>query len=75
MPDPKVQLDTLYYLVFPYNLTLRHVLLRNGLKRAHVFGITWGISQSVLFFAYAANYSFGAYLIGQGEMEFFNVFR
>ncbi|ELT87338.1 hypothetical protein CAPTEDRAFT_150102 [Capitella teleta] len=39
------------------------------------FGVFFGLTQSIIFFTYAASYGFGATLIENGEMEFKNVFR
>ncbi|RUS83275.1 hypothetical protein EGW08_008955 [Elysia chlorotica] len=49
-------------------------------KRSHrvksvVFGAAYGIANSVLFFAYAGSFYYGAVLIDDGEMEFYDVFR
>lgn len=40
-----------------------------------VFGATFGFANAVTFFAYAASFRFGGYLVALGEMEFQNVFR
>ena len=48
---------------------------REGKKRSFVFGVTWGLSSAIIYFAYAANYGFGAHLISIGEMSFEDVFR
>lgn len=42
---------------------------------AFVYGITFGIANSIIFFAYAASFRFGGYLVARGEMEFQYVFR
>eukprot|EP00058_Branchiostoma_floridae_P023304 XP_002608794.1 hypothetical protein BRAFLDRAFT_89659 [Branchiostoma floridae] len=44
-------------------------------KKAHIFGFSYGFSQSIQFFAYAAAFSFGAWLITIQEMRFYEVFR
>ena len=48
---------------------------RAALKKAHVIGITFSFSQAIVFFAYAASFYFGAYLIEEGEMEYVDVFK
>ena len=48
---------------------------RKGLKKAHVFGISYSFGQSVIFFAYAAAFSYGADLVDAGELDFVAVFR
>ena len=42
---------------------------------AQLFGLTYGLFVSIQYFAMAAAFSFGASLVADGEMEFFNVFR
>ena len=56
-------------------ITVVFLLYRQGKRRAQVFGLTWGISQSIFTFAYAATYGYGAYLISQGTLQFQDVFR
>ncbi|KAK6165339.1 hypothetical protein SNE40_022285 [Patella caerulea] len=48
---------------------------RNGRKKALMYGIFYAIAQSIIFFAYAACFYYGAVLVEDGEMEFYNVFR
>lgn len=50
-------------------------ICRKGIKKSHVYGIFYSFGQSVIFFAYAAAFSYGADLVDDGEMEFKNVFR
>ncbi|XP_012936337.1 ATP-dependent translocase ABCB1 isoform X2 [Aplysia californica] len=45
-----------------------------ALKRAHLVGLTYAFSQSIIYFAYAAAFVFGAYLIEENEMEYSEVF-
>lgn len=40
-----------------------------------MYGLTFGIANSIIFFAYAASFRFGGYLVARGEMEFQYVFR
>ena len=44
-------------------------------KKASLYGLTWGVSQALIYFAFAAAFGFGGYLVGIGEMTFENVFR
>jgi hypothetical protein len=37
--------------------------LRSAIKSANVYGITYGVTQSIMSFANSAIFSFGAYLI------------
>ncbi|KAL5007363.1 hypothetical protein ScPMuIL_016169 [Solemya velum] len=46
-----------------------------SLKKAHAVGIGFSISQAVIYFAYAASFYLGAYLIEQGEMDYVAVFK
>ncbi|KAK3589575.1 hypothetical protein CHS0354_043029 [Potamilus streckersoni] len=46
-----------------------------ALKKAHVVGITFSISQAIIFFAYATAFWFGAWLIEKGEMKYVDVFK
>ena len=54
---------------------LTFIFIRDGKRRAFVFGLTWGFSNAIIFYAYAANYGAGAYFISQDLMEFNDVFR
>ncbi|CAF1039780.1 unnamed protein product [Rotaria sp. Silwood1] len=46
---------------------------RNSLKRAHIYGILFSISDSIMFFAQAALFTFGAWRVEQGAMTFENI--
>ncbi|XP_064647521.1 ATP-dependent translocase ABCB1-like isoform X2 [Lineus longissimus] len=46
-----------------------------GTKRAHVYGIAYAFTQSIIYFAYAAAFAFGAFLIDEGEMNFIDIFK
>ncbi|XP_068092078.1 ATP-binding cassette sub-family B member 5-like isoform X1 [Hyperolius riggenbachi] len=42
---------------------------RNSQRKAQIYGICFAFSQSFIFFAYAASYRFGAYLIRTGRLN------
>lgn len=39
------------------------------------YGVSYGISNSIIVCAYAAAFTYGTKLVGDGEMEFYAVFR
>ncbi|XP_052474766.1 ATP-dependent translocase ABCB1 isoform X2 [Carassius gibelio] len=47
---------------------------KNAKKKAHVFGLTFSISQAMIYFAHAGSYKFGSWLIEQKLMTFEGVF-
>ncbi|KAA8591608.1 hypothetical protein FQN60_016982, partial [Etheostoma spectabile] len=47
---------------------------KNSQKNAHVHGITFSLTQSMLYFAYAGCFRFGAWLIEEGRMDIEGVF-
>ncbi|KAF4076001.1 hypothetical protein AMELA_G00225410 [Ameiurus melas] len=47
---------------------------KNAQKKAHIFGFTFSFSQSMIYFAYAGCFKFGAWLIEQKMMTFEGVF-
>ncbi|CAD5117246.1 DgyrCDS6041 [Dimorphilus gyrociliatus] len=49
--------------------------MKRNLKSAHIQGIAYSFSQSIIFFAYAACFSLGAYLIEKDNLEYQNMFK
>lgn len=47
---------------------------RSGIKRAALYGVVFAVSQCFMYFAYAASFTYGAYLVTQG-LGFQDVFR
>ncbi|XP_012942089.1 ATP-dependent translocase ABCB1 [Aplysia californica] len=44
-------------------------------KMSIIYGITYGVANCLVFFAYAAAFYYGSTLVENGEIEFYNVFR
>ncbi|CAF0784747.1 unnamed protein product [Rotaria sordida] len=49
------------------------VCFKNSIRRAHIFGLLFGFTDAIMFFAMAALFSFGAWRVEQGAMTFENV--
>ncbi|XP_078273190.1 ATP-dependent translocase ABCB1-like isoform X1 [Rhinoraja longicauda] len=47
---------------------------RNAKKKSYIYGITFSLSQAIMFFAYAASFRFGAWLVTHNYMGFRDVF-
>ncbi|XP_077128891.1 bile salt export pump-like [Ranitomeya variabilis] len=46
-----------------------------AVKKAHVYGVSFGFSQCVIFMAYAASFRFGGFLVNTEGLHYSNVFR
>ncbi|XP_071152978.1 ATP-dependent translocase ABCB1-like isoform X2 [Mytilus edulis] len=57
-----------------FNGHIKHVYVSSR-KKAVLNGIVYGISNSIMYFAYAGAFTYGSYLVQQGELEFHLVFR
>ena len=51
------------------------MLYRKALRKSNFQGIAFSFSQSVLFYAYAASFYLGAYLVDKGEINYTEMFR
>uniref|UniRef100_UPI00358F3F7A ATP-dependent translocase ABCB1-like isoform X3 n=1 Tax=Myxine glutinosa TaxID=7769 RepID=UPI00358F3F7A len=63
--EPTIERHYFEKLEMPYKL---------GMKKSLLHGFTFGFSQCIMFFAQAAAFRFGAFLVVNGFMEFTNVF-
>ena len=48
---------------------------RASKRKSYYYGIAFGMSQSIIFFAYAALYRFGAFLVAEGKMNPEDVYK
>ncbi|XP_021371104.1 multidrug resistance protein 2-like [Mizuhopecten yessoensis] len=54
---------------------LLNVFYANGKKRSVLQGVMYGLSQSMIFFAYAATFTYGGYLVQYENLPFESVFK
>lgn len=50
-------------------------IFRSGRKKSIVNGFVYGLSNSIMFFSYAATFTYGAYLVQYEGLGFHLVFR
>ena len=67
----------LFVCVYYRNLLIFNfiVINRKSLTRAHLQGASFGLSEAFMFFANAAAFRYGGYLVEEGEMTFDEVFK
>lgn len=63
------------YISQEYHLFEKNDIFRQGVKKAHIYGIFYSFGQCVVFFAYAATFAYGSQLIDTGYMKYREVFR
>jgi len=49
--------------------------LELGLKRSHTYGLMYGVSQSILFYAFSCTFIYGGHLVQNHELTYEKVFR
>jgi len=59
----------------PMQLLMCCVLCRTNVKKAHISAFIFGLSQSLIFFGYAAIFTFGAWLIMNRGLYFEDMFK
>ena len=52
-----------------------HTFCRGSVVKAMKHGVTWGLSQSMIFFAFGTAFGYGTYLVAKHDMSFEDVFR
>ena len=50
-------------------------VIRHNIRKSHMTGLSFAFSQSLIFFAYAAIFTFGAWLITHKGLAFGNMFK
>ena len=51
------------------------MICRKAMRRAHLQGLSFGLSEAFMFFANAAAFRFGGYLVVEGEMQMDEVMK
>ena len=64
--------EKIFYKNFTKELSITH---RAANSNAHIMGICYSFPQALIFFACAAVFFYGAYLIEEGEMQYVDVFK
>lgn len=48
---------------------------KSAMRRAHIYGLFFALSQCVIFMAYAASFRYGGYLVSYEGLSYVIVFR
>ena len=48
---------------------------RSNMRKSHLFGLGYSITQSITYFAFAIIFYYGAVLVNDGELGFENMFK